>query len=60
MHDVLRYTFNLVVNPSLCVNLYGAEWMNANKLCVSTEGGRGPCSVRYIYFISYLCVLSRN
>jgi hypothetical protein len=45
MTDVLRYSFNEMADPNVCVSNYGAEWMNTNKLCVGTTGGRGPCYV---------------
>lgn len=46
VHDVLRYSFNVVVEPTVCSAHYGAEWMSPDKICVATEGGRGPCYVR--------------
>jgi hypothetical protein len=50
IHDVLRFSFNVVLDPAQCSDHYGAEWMNPDKICVATEGGRGPCYVRINLF----------
>ncbi|XP_059474118.1 brachyurin-like isoform X2 [Neocloeon triangulifer] len=41
--DVLRYVDVDVQDLQVCIDNYGAQYVNEKHICLSTAGGRGPC-----------------
>ena len=57
LSPVLRYVDVPILSNPQC-NIYGIVW--EGMICIDTEGGKGTCTVRFLYHSTVTCIRCAN